>query len=29
MTNWMPAKTVPAIAALFDNGLTPPPIPVD
>lgn len=29
MTNWMPAKTVPAITALFDNGLTPPPIPVD
>ena len=29
MTNWMPAKTVPAIAALFNNGPTPPPIPVD
>lgn len=29
MTTWMPAKTVPAIAALFNNGPTPPPIPVD
>lgn len=29
MTNWMPAKTVPAIAELFNNGPTPPPIPVD
>lgn len=29
MTNWMPAKTVPAIAALFNNGPTPPPIPAD
>lgn len=29
MTNWIPAKTVPAIAALFNNGPTPPPIPVD
>lgn len=29
MTNWMPAKTVPTIAALFNNGPTPPPIPVD
>ena len=29
MTNWMPAKTVPAIAALFNNGPTPPPVPVD
>lgn len=29
MANWMPAKTVPAIAALFNNGSTPPPIPVD
>lgn len=29
MTTWMPAKTVPAIAALFINGPTPPPIPVD
>ena len=29
MTNWMPAKTVPTIAALFNNGTTPPPIPVD
>lgn len=29
MTNWMPAKTVPEIAALFNNGPTPPPIPVD
>lgn len=29
MTNWMPAKTVPAIAALFNNGPTPPPIPVN
>lgn len=29
MTNWMPAKTVPAIAALFNNGPTPPPIPLD
>lgn len=29
MTNWMPAKTVPAIVALFNNGPTPPPIPVD
>ena len=29
MTNWMPAKTVPAIAAFFNNGPTPPPIPVD
>lgn len=28
MTNWIPAKTVPAIAALFNNGPTPP-IPVD
>ena len=29
MTNWIPAKTVPAIAALFNNGPTPPPISVD
>lgn len=29
MTTWMSAKTVPAIAALFNNGPTPPPIPVD
>ena len=29
MTNWIPAKTVPAIATLFNNGPTPPPIPVD
>lgn len=29
MTTWMPAKTVPAIATLFNNGPTPPPIPVD
>lgn len=29
MANWMSAKTVPAIAALFNNGPTPPPIPVD
>lgn len=29
MTNWMPAKTVPTIVALFNNGPTPPPIPVD
>lgn len=29
MATWMPAKTVPAIAALFNNGPTPPPIPVD
>lgn len=29
MANWMPAKTVPTIAALFNNGPTPPPIPVD
>lgn len=29
MENWMPAKTVPATAALFNNGPTPPPIPVD
>ena len=29
MANWMPAKTVPAIAALFNNGPTPPPIPLD
>lgn len=29
MANWMPAKTVPVIAALFNNGPTPPPIPVD
>lgn len=29
MTTWMPAKTVPAIAALFNNSPTPPPIPVD
>lgn len=29
MTNWMPAKAVPAVAALFNNGPTPPPIPVD
>lgn len=29
MANWMPAKTVPAIAALFNNGPTPSPIPVD
>lgn len=29
MTTWMPAKTVPAIAALFNNDPTPPPIPVD
>lgn len=29
MANWVLAKTVPAIAALFNNGSTPPPIPVD
>lgn len=29
MASWMPAKTVPAIAALFNNGPTPPPITVD
>lgn len=29
MANWMSAKTVPAIATLFNNGPTPPPIPVD
>lgn len=29
MTTWMPAKTVPAIATLFNNGPTPPPIPVN
>ena len=29
MANWMPANTVPAIAALFNNGPNPPPIPVD
>lgn len=29
MSNWMPAKTVPTIAALFNSGPTPPPIPVD
>lgn len=29
MTSWMPAKAVPTIAALFNNGTTPPPIPVD
>lgn len=29
MANWMPAKTVPAIAALFNNGPTPSPIPGD
>lgn len=29
MANWVPAKTVPTIATLFNNGSTPPPIPVD